>query len=63
MTELVTVFILSKDEQVLIQANLWWTYGEKMVALDKVCSEYLASLSYLSTCDSICLPLPSKSAA
>ena len=29
MTELVTVFILSKDEQVLIQANLWWTYGEK----------------------------------
>jgi hypothetical protein len=48
VTELVTVFILSKDERVRIQANPWWTYGEKKIAMDMVCSENLDSLSQLS---------------
>jgi len=49
MTELITGFILSKDELVRLQANPWRTCGKnKKISLDKLFSEYLDSLSQLS---------------
>jgi len=49
MTELVIGFILSKDELVRPQANPWRTCGKnKNISLDKLCSDYLDSLSQLS---------------